>query len=260
MGYGDNLMATGLAKGARIVGKRAAFGDGSKIIWDHLSKEIFANNPNIAPPGSEGAADLQWLHFYRGCRIYNFHDTARDRWAWNYNFRPVPGQMFFSAQEDRNGERYGEGFTLIEPNVSPHKMGAANKDWGFSRYQMIADQLSASGCRVAQFLNGGKSLERVAHFQTNSFRDALAILSHARLYIGPEGGLHHGAAAVGVPGVVIFGGWIPHQVTGYAMHVNLGNEKGCGLLSRCEHCRQALDAISIDQVYSAAIDKLKIAA
>jgi hypothetical protein len=32
MGYGDELMATGMARGAAARGKRVAFGDGQRII------------------------------------------------------------------------------------------------------------------------------------------------------------------------------------------------------------------------------------
>ena len=57
--------------------------------------------------------------------------------------------------------------------------------------------------------------------KTKGFRHALAVPQNASLYIGPEGGLHHGVASVGVAAVVLFGDFIPPAVTGYSHHANL---------------------------------------
>ena len=74
-----------------------------------------------------------------------------------------------------------------------------------------------------------------------SFRHALAILERARLYVGGEGGLHHGAAAVGVGGVVLFGGFVPPLVTGYAVHANLtGGAEAITVNEVLEHAMERL--------------------
>jgi hypothetical protein len=74
--------------------------------------------------------------------------------------------------------------------------------------------------------------------------------------------LHHAAAALGVPAVVIFGGFISPAVTGYAAHANIftGDDLGCGNINPCPHCRAAMERISVDQVYGAATLQLKAAA
>ena len=156
------------------------------------------------------------------------------------------------------GARYGRGFVLIEPNLPWWKSVAPNKDWGREKYQRVADLLRAEGHRVAQFSNPkGTTLVGVEQLFTTSFRDALAILKNAGVYVGPEGGLHHGAAAVGVPAVVLFGGFIPPAVTGYDAHVNLtGGVEACGSLSACAHCKAAMKSISVEEVFSAAKDRL----
>lgn len=254
MGLGDNLMATGMARGAAKRGKRIAFGDGHKVRWDHHSAEIFRGNRNIAIPGTERRPDVEWIPFYKGNRIYN-RQGPDDRWIWNLEFRPTPGEIIFSDRERREGRRHGQGFILIEPNVETWKTVAPNKDWGFERYQRVATQLKTAGHRLLQFNFGSKRpvLAGIDVAPTHSFRDALAILSHAKLYIGPEGGLHHGAAAVGIPAVVLFGGFIPPSVTGYPTHTNLtGGAEACGRYRPCEHCRAAMAAISEDEVMAAA--------
>ncbi|WP_189521781.1 MULTISPECIES: glycosyltransferase family 9 protein [unclassified Mesorhizobium] len=253
MGYGDQLMGSGLARGAAARGKRVALGDGRRILWEPASFEIYRGNPNLAAPGSEGAADLEWVPFYKGHRQYN--KRLAGRWKWNLSFRAVPGEVFFDAAERAAGARFGAGFVVIEPQSAQWKPVAPNKDWGVARYQAVADRLGEKGFRVVQFRSrqNAVALTGVEQLDTASFRDALAVLGHARLYIGGEGGLHHGAAAVGIPAVVLFGGFVPPSVTGYAGHANLtGGAQACGSLTACPHCRRAMAAISVDDVSGAA--------
>jgi ADP-heptose:LPS heptosyltransferase len=257
MGIGDNLMATGMARGAAKRGVRIAFGCGKKLRWDQHSAMVFANNPNIARPGHERNGSIKWIAYHKGNRIYNTHDAANNRWIWNYDFQPVPGEMFFSNEEARDGKRHGKGFVVVEPEVVTWKSSSANKDWGRAKYQQVARVLKADGQRVVQFAHekSGPMLEGVEKVVTRNFRDALAILSHARLLISPEGGLHHGAAAVGVPAVVLFGGFIPPSVTGYENAKNLtGGAEACGSLQPCAHCRQAMNRITVEEVVEAARD------
>lgn len=249
IGYGDDIMASGMAKG--LNGKRAAFGDGKRIIWGPWSEEIFRHNPHIARPGQEHRHDLAWIKYYKGHRNYNHMNADRTRWIWNYDFKPTPGRIFFSPDELEFGASIGHGFVLIEPNVPWKKSVAVNKDWGLAKYQAVATRLLAYGYDVVQ-MSGRDRLKSVRSVDTPTMRHALAVLSRARFAVLPEGGLHHGAAALNVPAVVLFGGFIPPQVTGYAIHTNLtGGAEACGSLQRCGHCREALDNISVDEVYAA---------
>lgn len=260
MGFGDQIMATGMARGAAARGKRIALGDGRRILWDEHSEQIFRRNPNLAPPGSERDPDLEWMPYYKGHRIYN--RRAGNRWVWNSEFHAVPGEIIFNDAERKAGKRYGEGFVVIEPQSAQWKTVAPNKDWGVANFQAVADRLRGAGQRVVQF-RGDKSatvaLRGVEQMPTTSFRDALAIMWRAAaLYIGAEGGLHHGAAAVCTPAVVLFGGFIPPSVTGYAIHTNLtGGAKACGSMRPCAHCRAAMQAIRVEDVTAAAQAHLK---
>jgi ADP-heptose:LPS heptosyltransferase len=252
VGFGDEIISSGLAKGAHARGRRIAFGNGLKIIWGPWCEPIFRGNPNVAPPGSERDGDIEWISHHKGNRIYNHKDG--DRWVWHYNFKAKPGELFFNKEELDFAQAAGQGFIVIEPNVCWWKSVAVNKDWGVAKYQIIADRLLNAGYDVVQF-NYDKAilLKRVRHVRSPSIRHGIAALSRSRMAILPEGGLHHGAAAVGTKAVVIFGGFIPPEVTGYDLHTNLtGGAKACGSCTRCLHCRQALDKISIDEVHNAA--------
>lgn len=251
MGYGDELMASGMAKGLARKGQRAAFGDGRRIVWSQQAREVFKDNPNVAAPGSERERGLVWIPHFRGHRLYG--EAGTNRWVWNNKFRPIPGEVFLTDEERRWAERNGSGFVIIEPNV---KSTAPNKQWPFERYQIVVNELCRDypTLRLVQILysTASRKLVGVEYLSSPSFRHALALIERARLFIGPEGGLHHGAAAFNRPAVVIFGGYIHPRTTGYSTHVNLFDPAGgpaCGVSVKvCSHCRRVMQSISTEMV------------
>lgn len=263
MGIGDQIMGTGIAKGASSVGKRIAFGENGRIIWDQFSEMIFRHNPNIAPPGTERASNLEWIPYFKGHRLYNHREG--DRWVWNLDFHAIPGEIWLSREEKMfaRGALGRRDFIVIEPNVPAFKSVAQNKQWPVHRYADVAAKLMSEGRDVVQFDSGkiGFRIPGVRTVKTPTFRHAAAVLARAALYIGAEGGLHHAAAAFNVPGVVLFGGFIPPSVTGYDSHTNLtGGAEACGSLLPCKHCKMAMEAISTSDVLRAAHNHLKAVA
>ena len=257
MGFGDELMGSGLARGAASRGKRIAFGDGNRIIWHKNAHAILAGNPNVAEPGSEGASDLQWVTHYPGARAYA--RMVQRVWKFEPEFRAAPGEVTLSDDERRFADMVRRGFVLIEPNV---KRVAPNKQWPRERYQAVADHLKARGHRVLQFDTGEFRLEGINYLTAPTFRDAMALIERAALYIGPEGGLHHSAAAMATQAVVIFGGFNSPELFGYAGHTSIfsGDGLGCGRQDPCKHCRHCMGMISADQVIAAAEERLAIGA
>ena len=51
-----------------------------------------------------------------------------------------------------------------------------------------------------------------------NFRLACAIMNKCDIYLGPEGGFGHVAAALKKKAVIYFGGWITPNVIGYDFH------------------------------------------
>lgn len=243
MGHGDWIMATGQAKAhfART-GRMVAFGDGIRAWWS----EVFENNPKVCHPDAMPAAGtFDWIRNYgKGNRPY-LASASKDRYAFT-GWRPeCPGEFFFTPAEIEAGARHGRGFVVIESRVKPV---ARNKQWPVLRYQAVADALLIAGYRVVHF-GATSELHDVEQVDTPRFRDAAAVLANASLYIGAEGGLHHAAAALGVPGIVMFGGFISPETTGYPGHVNLfTGGKACGNRFICAHCGQAMEAITVDEV------------
>lgn len=256
MGYGDEIIGTGIVRRTRLIappppGWKVGFGNGAKISWSHWAPEMFANNPFIAKPGEERTVSC-WIPHFKGSRLYNKWDEQKKRWLWNYDFNVEPGEFFFSEVELIKAGFAQEPFVVIEPNLPWHKPVAVNKDWGEENWIAVARKLTALGWPLVQFQHKHtrRVLPGVKLIPQNSFRSAISMLSRARLYIGPEGGLHHAAAAVGVKAVVLFGGFIPPAVMGYGSHINLvGNSsEACGNTNPCEHCRSAMQSIIPDDV------------
>jgi hypothetical protein len=246
IGRGDDLIATGLARGAAERGKLIAFGDGERIKWGPFSEMIFRNNPNIAPPGSERKKNLEWIGYYKGQRLYN--SGGPGHWIWNYDFVLTPGEVYLA--EDEEWHLYPDDLILIEPN-GPPKPCRLNKQWPIERFAEVAKVLSEK-YTVRQFGYGAPNIV-CEEIKTKDFRRAMALLKRARLAILPEGGLHHAAAAVGTPAVVLFGGFAPPAVLGYSVHSNLaGSDHFCGSYTTCRHCLDAMQSISIEQVITAA--------
>ena len=78
------------------------------------------------------------------------------------------------------------------------------------------------------------------------------LLAGAMRFLGTT--LMHAAAALKVPAVVIYGGFISPKVTGYPLHRNLfTGGTPCGMRTNCKHCRDAMAAILPTTVY----DELK---
>ena len=142
-------------------------------------------------------------------------------------------------------------FVVVEPSVKPE--ASPNKDWGADRFQAVVDR-----CLGVTFVQMGPSLAELKAFlrgprfvRTESFRAACGVLSHASAYLGPEGGLHHAAAAMRVPAAVIFGSFVHPETTGYPFHVNFyvnDQHAPCGRWARCQACFQALERIRPEDV------------
>lgn len=187
------------------------------------------------------------LH-YPGCRVYA--RRWEGRWVWNPGFKAIPGEIYLTEQE-RGWAAQNDADIIVEPNV---KYQSPNKQWPVDRYQKVVDSLCAAGFNVAQFATGKHLLRGARVIDAPSFRAACAVLERAQLFIGPEGGLHHAAAAVNTDAVVIFGGFIGPLVTGYDSHINLftGTDRGCGNNMPCAHCKICMDRITVEKVLESA--------
>lgn len=239
MGWGDEIIATGQAKLLQRHDSRPV------LVIDRSARPrwsaIWNNNPRLIP---ERRGEYQTLLNAANARPY-IEGKLPTRWVWRENFRVEPGEIYLTRAEKAFASPYA-GAVLIEPHCK-RKPEAVNKTWPWSRWQELADHLCVPMIQVGP--PHVQILRNVRFVETQTFRDACAVLSVCRAYVGPEGGLHHAAAALGVPAVVLFSGFIPPSITGYAEHRNIYHGgSACGSRLPCAHCQESLDAISVHEV------------
>ncbi len=82
-----------------------------------------------------------------------------------------------------------------------------------------------------------------------TFRQAAAILSVCRAYVGPEGAMHHAAAALNIPSVVLWSEFISPEITGYETQRNIRHANAtCGARVPCVGCRLSMELITVEEV------------
>lgn len=192
----------------------------------------------------------EWVIDYAGHRGYQEGEEP-ERWHWNYNYRAEPAEIFWADDEVVVPGDY----VVIEPHI---KGGASPaKQWPY--YQAVVDALPEIEFRQPHY--GRPTLRGVKPVSTN-LRQAALLMAGARACLLPDGCLHHLAAAVGTPGVVIFGGFAPKEVLGYPIHRNFG-DGALGFRKDRRESRAAMEAIrpemvieELKEIYDSRSDRL----
>lgn len=238
MGYGDVLMSMGQARALHksntlpvvIVGR-----DGRPI-----KSDLFNGVPYLIfqPKGRPHTRLVNGP----GVRPYIAGKTDRN-WTWR-PFKPTPAEIVFTREELAFAEPC-RGMVMVEPNVK--NIGHTNKAWLPQRWL----ELSRSRDDFVQCVQTPDQglPPHVLKVITPTFRHALAVLSVCKAFIGTEGGLMHGAAAVGSPAVILWSEFISPEITGYASMRNIRHAgKACGSRVDCPGCRKSMEAITVQEV------------
>lgn len=274
MGYGDALMATAQARVLfQETGRKVAFGDGTSIKHGAPEHEVFRHNPCVATAAELAQGEpVTWAENYSGHRPYVDRARMEREFAkafpgrqftmkerslpWRFTGWSAktngPGQMFLTDEERARARQRagGKRFAVVEAGV---KQGASpNKAWPL--WEVVTRKMRMS---FVQF-NCARPFADAWPVRTTTFREACALLEHATIYIGTEGGLHHAAAAMGVPAVVYYGGYISPNTTGYLGQYALYRSNGspCGQRVPCQHCRDIAADITVDEALSAITEVL----
>jgi len=250
MGYGDWLMAAGEARLAHEKTGRPV------LITDPVGtpqwSEVFEGNPYILRKPFAAGGFVRVISS-SGNRPYIAAKSA-GRWTWK-PYTPIPAEMFFTDAELAFAEPY-RGAVMLEPNVKA--IGHSNKAWPAERWRELiqclggplANDMHLVACTPhnPERLAGASLTVAV----TPTFRQALAVLSVCRALVTTEGGLMHGAAAVGTPAVVLWSEFIDPSITGYKQHRNIRHaHRTCGMRIPCPSCRKSMEAITVREVVDA---------
>jgi len=281
MSYGDRLMALGDAwrqYQADPEKRRVAIGNGRSLDASHpdlsWGLDFLADEQHL-----QRGEPVSWVYSYPHHRPYIDYAAMRKALGWRWHlrhiglgptrllghyiyqlgYRPSPAPIRLKPEElTLAAEWSAKPFVAIEPYIKP---GAPpSKQWPVERFAEVARELSKEIAVYQISAPDSPVLSGLPQIRPRSFRESMAYLKAARLYIGPEGGLHHASAAVGTRAVVIYGGFTSPLITGYAMHTTLtgGARYACGTRrGLCPHCLEHLQRITVDEVLSAARVRLQ---
>lgn len=248
MGLGDELMAAGEAR-RRAAGTARRFRmihKNGQPKWHHL----WEGHPNIARPGEPFDEDLP--AYIDRLRPY-LQATTPNRFVFR-EYAPAPSPAIRLDPRSRALASHTTGAIVFHAGIKDR--ASPNKQWPAASWKALLGL--GVGLRWVQIGEPGSQqrLHGAEVLVTNSFVEACGAISGARAVVTHEGGLHHAAAAMGVPAVVIRGGFISPRVTGYAGQKDLYVESeawplGCGMRVRCRHCDQAMTSISPPAVLAA---------
>lgn len=145
-----------------------------------------------------------------------------------------PSIFLTDAEKKNAGKKFDGKYITICPS-GKQSFSANRKEWGFENFQNLINimddysfvQIGGKNDRLLDGVQDARGLE---------IRESAAVMSNSLLFIGLEGGLMHLSKAVGIKGVIIYGGLIKPAVSGYDDFVNIYRDVEC---SPCFHSNKS---------------------
>ena len=279
MGFGDDLMITAHASEIKKKFPERQIVIGSVAKKQAYHSIIYENNPNISDCTKlDLNKPIHVIDYHPGNRPYiDYKNSTKTKYFWNKEFKPTPGQLYFSKKEiseakdvikqaisfwKKNHKKIYKKIIFLETsstkiNDKQFSIKHKNKDWGIKNWLDLVNKIKDEYLIILSVHEKTKSIDGVFSPENVDFRKACSILNKCDIYIGPEGGFGHVAAALNKKAIIYFGGWITPDVIGYNFHENIyydNSQSPCGeYLYECPHCNDARDIIKPDLF----IEKLK---
>lgn len=249
MGMGDEIMAAGRAERlALLSGRSVAITDRAGRARSH---PIWDGNPAIDPKSDlrliDCSGERPYIERWEGRRV-----------IFNMDHRPAAGHVYLTREERgwASDQMLPERFVIVEPVVRPPS--SPNKAWGLSRWATVVAEMPVPVYQLGPE-DSRHALPGAHRLITPSIRHAAAVMERASIVLSTEGGMHHLAAALGIPAVVIFGAFTPPLLTGYEgqrIFAVETDEGYCGRYLPCGHCQAAMARIDPRDVARAALEML----
>lgn len=204
-----------------------------------------------------GGACKEFVRSFEGGRPYIDYGRSRRGQRLHANYRAKAGRIAFTKDERERAAELVAGVDPPRVFVEPHVKGSFsgdNKRWPWSHWMRVAWALHDAGRSVVQVSapRFQSTLPHTLRVAVDDVRVALATLEHAAVLVTTDGLLHHAAAALDVPTVVIWGARTDPRILGYPYQVNLtSGTDWCGSRAPCDHCREAMQRIEPERVLDA---------
>lgn len=175
------------------------------------------------------------------------------------DFIPDKPLLFISQKEKRSVPLPLSRKPWVAIQSDGYSQWTTNKNWGSSKFEAVARALAQRYSLVQLGVASDPALSVDLNLCGKvSAREAAVVLGSCKRFIGQEGYLMHAAAAVEVPSVIIYGGFIAPWQSGYPQNVNLYNPVPCApcwLTTPCPNARVCLEEITVNNVLE-AVDRL----
>jgi len=159
---------------------------------------------------------------------------------------------------EKEKNRYGEfqGSIVVQTSRKNPRYQFANKEWVPGNWKQLGDQLSGMGRLVQVGSADDPEIFGAADLRgKTTIRELASLMANARVFVGLEGFLMHLARAVDLPSVIIYGGWIAPNQSGYENNINLFTAlpcSPCGFTNHCDYDRECMKKITPETVAEAA--------
>lgn len=201
----------------------------------------------------EGGHAIETIH-------RNFTDRKTDLQCELY----LEQQELDRVAELLKAESVKAGYIVVEPGTNKDWF-AELRSWPMERWQRVVDLLKKDNPELQILQTGMRDtalLDGVLDFRgKTSFREAVALIKSAALFVGTEGGLMHAANAAKVPAVILWGGVTLPEFAGYGdRHRVLCHYVSCapcGHLGWCDQDHKCMRSILEEEVFEAICDELK---
>ncbi|MBN1971917.1 MAG: glycosyltransferase family 9 protein [Candidatus Delongbacteria bacterium] len=256
---GDNLLLTGILKKLRNDNPNFKI-----VVETENWKDFFINNPYIDFVTS--------LHFKTTKRHIRpkyriFPETNKSLYTMIGNYvgsdYAYP-ELFLSSEEITSFAYLNNKKTIAICPEGKQKFSANRKEWGLKNFQDVVNLLKNEFDFVQIGTKGDQLLDGVLDLRGLKIRQSAAVIKNCEIFFGLEGGLMHLAKSVGKSSVIVYGGFIKPEVSGYPGNENLYFETDCSpcfnsekKLEICSHM-SCMKGITVDYVVEKIKNKLRV--
>jgi len=173
------------------------------------------------------------------------------------NHVPEPMEIFFSEEEEYERDLLKKRrFILVNPHQKPK--APPNKTWPFEYFQEVVNSLRDDHEIIQLKEHHGQSSLLNATSYAPTLRQLAVYISSAVLVVSGEGLFHHLSAAFQTPTVVLFGGFVSPDVTGYdyQQSIYVQDKNVLGVREATEAGRNIMLSITPELVLNLAEDLL----
>ena len=259
MGLGDDILFLGEAEklhkktGRKI---RPLYGNGWSPMFENVSFLTQKGGLTLNARDTTGISDHHINYYVGNKEMTIMGDRLRFR-----HYKPKKFKVRLTKSEIENADSISkeynlEKFMIINPDYKS-TFFSKNKNWGFKKYQIVADALRDE-VQLVRLKPGGQyhepDLKNVLNIDSPNLRNSISVASRAHCGLSYDGLMVHILSGFNIPVVNIQGGLVSPNIMSYEGNINLYYDNPntpCGATYDCKHCKDANESITTEQVIEA---------